>query len=149
MTKLTTTLRTVSPYFAKQERYFSNVVPANNTQDAIDATYNLASNPVKPVSLTPVTVTNAMSPYTLQPTDYVVLCDTSTGAITINLSASASYGNLEREIVDSADNASVNNITINPNGAEKIDTILAPLTIDTNAAGVRLRPLAAGWKVMP
>jgi hypothetical protein len=148
MTKLTTTLRTVAPYFAKAERYFSNVVPYTNVQDAVDSLVFSSNNPQKPANLVPVQVTAAMSPYTVQSTDYVIYAKTSTGPITIVFAAAATYGNLEREISDVDGAAGTNNVSLTLNGAEKIDN-LAPYTIDTNYASVRLRPNSgAGFKVM-
>lgn len=64
------------------------------------------------------TITHSQSPYTLQATDGVLLCDVSSGAITINLLAATAYGaELSIKIKGSATNV----VTVTPNGADVID----------------------------
>lgn len=73
--------------------------------------------------------------------DVVLACNTSTGAITINLGGIASgYWNTTWKlyIYDSSGNASSNNITINAGGGQTINGS-ASLTIGTAYAGVIIR----------
>lgn len=78
----------------------------------------------------PTYVDNTLSPYTVQYTDSVIVCATSTGAITIDLPSDINFFGMELVIVDSDGSASTNNITISGvnanNGAGK--------TISTNFA---------------
>lgn len=59
-----------------------------------------------------VHVTAAMSPYTVQPHDDNIVCDTSGGAVTVMLPASPETGRAVSIILDTAGNA----LTINGNG---------------------------------
>jgi len=68
-----------------------------------------------------INVTNAMSPYTVLPTDYFISCDTSTGVITILLPMLQTQ---YREFVvkDRTGNASASNVTVTTvGGAVLID----------------------------
>lgn len=150
MTKLSTTLRTNAAYFAKQDRFFSNIINATNVQDAVDSVVFSANNPQKPANLNQVNVTAAMSPYLVGTNDYVIFCDTSAGPVTLNLPASASRGNLPIVIKDIGNNARNNVISAVPNGAETVD-LQTPYVIDTNFGGAALQPKTAtgGWTVLP
>lgn len=64
------------------------------------------------------TITVADSPYTMQPTDGVILCDVSGGAITINLLAANAYGGALSVKIKGA---VTNNVTIDASGADTID----------------------------
>jgi hypothetical protein len=133
---------------AKSERYFpSTPLTALNVQDAIDqlnATLVIAGS--SPPAIVPKTITFAMSPYTVLATDYLLLCDTTTGAITIQTALAASRGNKEFMIKDSGGNAAANNITILRAGAETLDG-LASYPIDTNYDEVNLKPITNGYAV--
>ena len=59
-----------------------------------------------------VHVTAAMSPYTVQPHDDNIICDTSGGAFTVTLPASPETGRALSIILDTAGNV----LTINGNG---------------------------------
>ena len=78
------------------------------------------------------TVVNS-SPYIVLPTDVCLDVDTSTIPIQINLPAIA-VADADRtiEIRDKANNASVNNITVHRNGADKIANAASDLTIAIN-----------------
>lgn len=65
------------------------------------------------------TITNSQSPYTLQATDGVLLCDVSGGAITINLLAATAYG---AELSIKIKGAATNAVTVVPHGADTIDS---------------------------
>jgi hypothetical protein len=74
-------------------------------------------------------------PYTVLPTDLLVMVDTSGGARTINLPAAvAKFGVY---VKDATGNAFANNITVVPNGTEKIDTA-ASLVLANNFDGMFL-----------
>lgn len=74
-------------------------------------------------------------PYTVLSTDLLVMVDSAGGARTINLPAAVSKFGVF--IKDASGNAFANNITITPNGAEKIDTA-ATLVLANNFDGVQL-----------
>lgn len=63
-------------------------------------------------------ITAAMSPYTVLTTDTVLLCDTSGGAITLQLPTIASVGD---RIIFAKLDIGTNAVTILPNGAQTID----------------------------
>lgn len=65
------------------------------------------------------TITNADSPYTLQDGDGILLCDTTAGAITVNLPATASH--VGRVLTIKKTSGGVNAVTLDGNGAETID----------------------------
>ena len=64
------------------------------------------------------TITHSQSPYTLQTTDGVLLCDVSGGAITIDLLAATAYG---AELSIKIKGAATNQVTVTPNGSDTID----------------------------
>ncbi len=98
------------------------------------------------------TVTAGMSPYSLSNSDSVLYVDTSGGAVTILLSASASRNDEPLSIKDVTGNAAANNITITPIAGETIDSTYtngAPLQIVGDFGGYRLNPLAVGYTLAP
>lgn len=143
MTKLSTTLRTNSPYAANQIRFMGNVVPATNVQQAIDSVIALAGNPIRPPNLAPRLVDASMSPYAQVATDWLIEVDTTAGPVTINLLPAAAMGNLPSIVKHTAGNAQANPVTLTPNGAETVDGI-APYLIDYNFGSVTLQPKPAG-----
>lgn len=87
-------------------------------------------------------------PYTVLATDLLVLVDSAGGARTINLPAASSK--FAVYIKDAAGNAAANNITITPNGAEKIDTA-GSLIINTNFSSAFLAATAVAgneWSII-
>ena len=79
--------------------------------------------------------TNSDSPYTASDGDNIV-CDCSTGAITITFPASPTIG-MQVKIVDGDGSAGTNNITVD-GGSEKVQGDAADMIISTNSAGVSL-----------
>ena len=84
--------------------------------------------------------------------DFVILMKQAAPApTTINLPASATFQNGELLIKDIAGAAFANNLTITPNGVERIDG-LATYVIGINYGMVRLRPIPSavgnGWYVV-
>jgi hypothetical protein len=75
------------------------------------------------------------SPYTASDGDNII-CDCSSGAITITLPASPTIG-MQVKVIDGDGNAGTNNITID-GGSEKVQGDAADMTISTNSAGVAL-----------
>jgi hypothetical protein len=62
------------------------------------------------------------SPYTATTSQSIIGCDSSSGAITINLPAAASAtAGFCFKVKDEAGSAGTNNITLDPNGSETID----------------------------
>ena len=84
-------------------------------------------------------VTPTTFPYTAQFTDYAILVDTSSGAHTVKLPKMTKGFLLF--VKDAAGQAAVNNITINPNGAELID---GGLTFVMNVNWEAIRMLGTG-----
>jgi hypothetical protein len=92
-------------------------------------------------AIIPTSISNANSPYTVLSTDTTIFVTTSGGAVTIDLMASASRGNLPLTIVDVSGNAAANNITISPNGADTNGIAgHASLTVKAAYGGYRLYP---------
>lgn len=113
---------------------------ATNVQDAIQQGNTFP----KTIVVTPVTP--GMSPYSPPSDSTILLVDTTAGPVTINLPPGAARNGLELTIKDAGGNASNNAITIVPDGAETIDG-LTPMLIDSNFAGLKLGPTAAGYFV--
>ncbi len=81
---------------------------------------------------------NGDSPYTVAASDYIIGVDTSGGAVQINLQAAGTAGTGRMLIIkDIKGTAGSNNITIEPNGSEKIDR-QANLIIAANSGSVIL-----------
>lgn len=108
-------------------------VTQTNVQKALE---QIASQPAA-IASTSVTVAN--SPYVPLATDTTLYVDTTGGAVIINLRPAAERIGVPLTIKDVGGAASTNNITINPNGAETIETLLAYL-IATDFGGVVLNP---------
>lgn len=96
----------------------------------------------------PTAVTFAMSPYTVLPTDRVLLVNTSGGAVTINMMAAAARGGLDLTVKDDTGNAAANPISVVRNGAETIDG-LTTYPIDSNFGAAQFAPQAGGYYVGP
>ena len=89
---------------------------------------------------------NNLAPYVPTNTDYIVGCDTSAGAVAINLGALAGYTDNKAFIIkDEANNANALNITVTPNGAELLDGVNAAITIATDSGVLRVYKRAGGW----
>ena len=86
------------------------------------------------------------SPYTASDGDNI-MCDCSSGAITITLPASPTIG-MQVKIVDGDGSAATNNITVD-GGAEKVQGDAADMIISTNSAGVSLvyYDSGNGWRL--
>ena len=81
---------------------------------------------------------NGDSPYSVVASDYIIGVDTSGGAVQINLQAAATAGTGRMLIIkDTKGTAGTNNITIEPNGSEKIDRQLN-MVIAANSGSVIL-----------
>lgn len=98
--------------------------------------------------IAPTSITVASSPYTVQSTDNLIYVDTSGGAVTILLQASAARLGVPLTIKDVTGNALTNNVTITPNGAEVIDG-LSSYPLNFAYAGVRLNPRTSSYTVAP
>lgn len=95
--------------------------------------------------LSPTVITNAESPYTASDGD-VLLCRTSTGAITINLPASGKI-----KVVDVDGSAATNNIVVDPPTGDSVGAGAANenFEIDLNYFSCELirRPSGTNWSV--
>ncbi len=78
-------------------------------------------------------------------TDHTILCDATSGVITLNLPTAASTVGLILNIKKI--NNSANNITIDPNGAELID-LASTLVISTYLQAIAIQSNGTGWYVI-
>ena len=111
---------------------------------AADLTLGLTGN----LRQNAVTVTNAASPYTPLTTDMLICADVSAGALTINLPTAASMTGFFN-LWDFKNNANVNNITLVPNGTDKINGLNANLVLTSQGGRWMLMSGGAtpGWFV--
>lgn len=119
-------------------------ITATDVQSAlVQVEGQIQSGSVTPPAFAPTSIVFAQSPYTVQPSDYLLQVDTSGGAITINMMAASARGNKEIEIKDSSGNASTNNISIVRNGADTLDGLTTyPISGDFGA--VKFKPKTSG-----
>lgn len=111
-------------------------IPATNVQKAIEQAAVLFAPVPTPVNF-------AMSPYSVQAADRVLLVNTSGGPISIILPPAPSRGGLDVEVKDATGNADPNNITVTFTGGEKRDGI-APVVINNPYGYARFNPVASG-----
>lgn len=120
-----------------------------DVQGAIDAIQaEIVTGSATPPAIVAKPVNFAASPYTVQPTDYLIEVDTAGGPVVINMMAAADRNNLPITIKDVTGHASANNISVTPSGAETIDT-LAPYPIASDFGGYNFKPLTGGYTVIP
>jgi hypothetical protein len=94
--------------------------------------------------LTPIDDTD--SPYTVLTTDEVLLVDTTTAAVTVNLPAIAGLPDgMKLVIKDSGGNAATNSITVDPNASETIDGSTTPIVLSTAYDLITLVKVSTGW----
>jgi len=134
---------------AKEIAYYpSSTLTARNVQDAIDQVQSeVVTAGGKPPAIVPTLIGIANSPYSVVATDYLILVDTSGGAVTINMMAAAGRANLPVEIKDSSGNASANPISVVRNGADTIDG-LTTYPIASDFAAFTFKPVVGGYKVI-
>jgi hypothetical protein len=133
---------------ADQIRFYpAATVSATNVQKAIEEVESDAiAAATSPPAITPTSVNFAMSPYTILPTDYLILVDTSGGAVTLQAGAASARGSREVTIKDSTGNAAANNISILRAGADTIDG-LTTYPIASNFGAAMLSPVTGGYAV--
>lgn len=100
-----------------------------------------ASNEVTAVN--PIDDTD--SPYTVTADDHVILCDDTSGNITVNLPTASGIDN--RLYVIKKTNSSTNTITIDPNGSETIDGSATFLMYDFGDS-VRILSDGTNWHII-
>lgn len=71
--------------------------------------------------ITRTSISNSDSPYSISSNNYLIGCQTSTGAITVILPAASGVTNQVFYIVDETGNAPTNNITISTTDSETIN----------------------------
>jgi hypothetical protein len=95
---------------------------------------------------------NAAGPYVVTATDYAIeVRYTATGAISINLPSIATVGNGRIIVViDSGYNASVNNITLIRNGADKINNVAANYvqTVSGSCIWLKANTTTSNWEIV-
>lgn len=135
---------------AKEIYYSSTGSPAAfNVQDAIDALQaEVNTGSVTPPAIVARPINSVLSPYAVQPTDYLLEVDTSGGAVVVNMMAAADRNNLPITIKDVTGHATVNPISVVPVGGELIDT-LAAYPIASDFGGYNFKPLTGGYTVIP
>lgn len=94
----------------------------------------------------PTQASATASPYVVQATDDVVLCNLA-GALAITLPAANTRGGMPLTIKDVSGAAAAHNITANRAGADLIDGA-ATAVISTNYGALRLLPIATGWSII-
>ncbi len=90
------------------------------------------------------TITNANSPYTAALTDYHISCDTSSGAITVNLPVASNTGKIY--VIKKSD-SSANAVTIDADGTETIDGNVT-YTLSNQYDFVVLQSSGTEWKII-
>lgn len=140
MTMISTDLRNTRES-AKRIR-FEGAPPftATNVQDAI------VQSIAVPTTITPTYIGIGNSPYTPGATDSLLLVDTSSGPVTVNMTTAAFRGGADLEIKDVTGNAAANPISVTFSGFETGDG-LNPYPIDSNFASVKFGPKAGGYFV--
>lgn len=117
---------------------------ATNVQDAIAQASSAASGVIIP---TPVNF--AMSPYSVVPSDRVLLINSSGGPVIINMMAAATRAGLDLTVKDDTGNAGgANGIGVFAAGGETIDG-LTIYPVDSAFAAARFIPQAGGYYVGP
>lgn len=100
-----------------------------------------------PPSISSTSVTAAMSPYAVTPTDKVLYVDTSAGPVTIVMPVPALRNGQALTIKDVTGNAAANNITVS---GQTIDGIVSPnYKIASDFGGIQLYPRTADYTVAP
>ena len=96
------------------------------------------------IQRTATPITNTESPYTVVGADYLILCDCTAGAITVNLPTAA--GNT-RELVIQKIDGSVNAVTIEGFGGETINGALQNTDLDVQYEGLKLNSDGTNWVI--
>ena len=91
-------------------------------------------------------VSVSTTPYTVLSSDEILLVDSSSAAITVNLPAAADNDKRRLTIKDAGGQAGTNNITVDPNGAETIDGETTYL-LDTNYESIDVVCDGTGWYI--
>jgi len=99
-------------------------ISITNTAGSITITNNTAS---------PFTTKTAN--YTILSTDGIIFCDTSGGAFTLTLPSPTGLGGHLYRIIDSTGFFQSNNLTLAPNGSEKIEGLAASKVLQTLGVG--------------
>lgn len=111
---------------------------ATNVQTAIEQALNIAQPPATAVNV-------ALSPYTVQTFDRILLVDTSGGPVTINMQQGSTRP-FDLIIKDDTGHAVANPISVVPNGSDTIDG-LNPYVMDSNFSETKFGPQASGYYV--
>lgn len=149
MSVVSTDLRNSRP--SARETTYSPVGPltAYTVQGAIEQLQaEISTALITPPAIIPKTITFAMSPYTVLPTDYLLDVDTSGGAVTINMMLAVARNNLELTVKDVTGNASTNNISVVRASAETIDGLTTYLIASDYGAN-KFKPKTGGYQVLP
>lgn len=119
-------------------------VTARDVQTALEQIEaQVIANAASPPAIVPTSVNFAMSPYTIQATDYLLEVDTTGGAVVLQTQASATRGNKPFTVKDIAGNAAANAISVLRTGAETIDG-LTSYPIDSAFGAQTFKPKLAG-----
>jgi hypothetical protein len=90
-------------------------------------------------------ITNSNSPYTALSTDEVILCNATSGAITVNLGAAAS--NSGKVLIIKKTDSSVNLVTIDANSTETIDGALTK-KLATQYESLKIVCDGSNWQIL-
>lgn len=97
------------------------------------------------ITLSVTSITDSDSPYTASSTDFLIVCDCTSGAITVNLPASNE--SLGRMINIKKIDSSANAVTVDGSGAETIDDS-ATLSISTQYDSYTLMNDQSEWWIV-
>ena len=121
------------------------VAGATGTYD--DSSGNIYYFGARIIDKTPTIIQFAQSPYTVLVTGVSLYCNATAGAITLNLPAVATAGYGKRYAIYKTD-ASVNAITVDPDGAETIDGAGTHTSMNAQWDSITIESTVAGWIIL-
>ena len=121
---VTVTQKTGATCFQISHDGTTTITDLTQTGGSIDGA-TIGATTAAPVTMTAGTVAYSgsitISPYAVVATDYILGIDTSAGALEVDLPAASGKAGRMLVIKDVGGSAGTNNITVDPNGSEKID----------------------------
>lgn len=108
---------TDSPGLSGSRRLFGETGVVTVTDNGPLSTIVIGINPDYPVTLYPPTFVNGVTNYDVLGSDTYLICNTASGALTINLQA---LSQRTRPLYVTCVNASTNHVTLMPNGSDLI-----------------------------
>lgn len=130
--------------FLDEDTMTSNSATAVASQQSIKAYVDSSVSATQDIAIT--SITNADTPYTVLSTDYLILANTSGGAITVNLPTAVGITG-KQYIIKYTDSGFANALTVDGNGSETID---GSTTTTLNTQGETLKIVSDGsnWEIV-